>query len=158
MVRFAEPADAGWILQTLKEEWSGPLVERADEFVDASRLPALIAEFEGQKIGLATLIFAQNHVEVITINAFRQGVGVGTALLARTDEEALRRGLNEVRLFTTNDKLDALGFYQKRGYRIWEIHRDTMTRARKLKPEIPVRAENGILIADEIEMRKTLRP
>jgi ribosomal protein S18 acetylase RimI-like enzyme len=41
-----------------------------------------------------------------------------------------------LKLITTNDNLQALKFYQKRGFRLMEIYRNAVEEARKIKPEI----------------------
>jgi ribosomal protein S18 acetylase RimI-like enzyme len=155
-VNRAGQEDRPWVLETIEREWHGPLIERADEFVDARDLEADIAYQDGERVGLSTLLITNTFIEVVTLNSFRQGQGIGTALLNFAETTARQLGLEDVRLFTTNDNLHALGFYQKRGFRLWKIHRDTMTRARKVKPEIPLIGRSGILVADEIELRLTL--
>jgi len=155
-IREANDADRNWIHETLVREWDGPLIERTDEFVDAGKLPALIAEVDGERVGLATVLMHPDHAEIVTLNSLRQKQGIGTALIRATEAMAERAGKAEVRIFTYNGNLNALGFYQKRGYRLWAIHRDSITRARLDKPSIPLVDENGIIIADEIEVRRRL--
>ena len=155
--RLVGASDAPWVLDLLVRAWHGPLIERTDEFIDASELPAILAEIDGVPVGLVTLLVHADHVEIMTLNSRREGIGVGSALMAAAETFALESGHTEVRLFAVNANLNALGFYQKRGYRFWAIHRDTITRARETKkPDIPVFAENSILIADEVELRKRL--
>jgi DNA-3-methyladenine glycosylase I len=57
-------------------------------------------------------------------------------------------------LITTNDNIDALRFYQKRGYEMKTVHRYAMEVSRKTKPQIPFEGKYGIPIRDEIEMEK----
>lgn len=61
-----------------------------------------------------------------------------------------------ISLITTNDNLHALGFYQKRDYRLIEIFPNAVEKAREIKPEIPLVANNGIPIKDEILLRKNI--
>ncbi|TCP29208.1 hypothetical protein EV207_1117 [Scopulibacillus darangshiensis] len=61
-----------------------------------------------------------------------------------------------MKLITTNINLHALGFYQKRGYRIVKIIQNAVPKAREIKPGIPLVAENGIPICDEILLKNTL--
>lgn len=156
-VRPAGEADKDWLLDVLKTEWGGPWIERTDEYIDASVLPAFIAHVECHKVGLITLLEGLDHLEIMTLNSFREGCGVGSALVQAAESRARARDLPEARVFTSNDNLHALGFYERRGYRLWAVHRDSITRARAYrKPQIPLKANNGILIADEIELRKPL--
>jgi hypothetical protein len=55
-------------------------------------------------------------------------------------------------LVTTNDNLDALRFYQRRGLRLVAVHAGAVDEARRLKPEIARVGEYGIPIRDEIEL------
>ncbi len=156
VIRWGASDDLKWILDVLVREWHGPLIERGDEFVDAGQLPCLIAELDGQRVGLATLLFGPDFVEIITLNSFAEGRGVGSALIAEASHVAVSLGVSDLRLFTTNDNLHAIGFYQKRGFHLFALHRDTMTRARLVKPEIPLIGREGILIRDELELRLPL--
>jgi len=156
-IREATADDHTWIRETLIREWADSLIERADEFIEADKLPALLAEVDGERVGLATVLEHVSHFEIVTLNSFRQKQGIGTALIRATEAMALAAGKPEVRIFTYNGNLNGLGFYQKRGYRLWAIHRDTITRARQSrKPSIPLLDENGIVIADEIELLRRL--
>ena len=156
MIRRATEQDRSWVLETIEREWHGPLIERADEFVDVRTLEVDIAYLGDEKVGLSTLLIEEDFIEIITINSFREGQGVGTALIEAAKKEGQKRNLKDLRLFTTNDNLHALAFYQKRGLRLWAIHRDTMTRARLSKPRIPLQGSSGIRIMDEIELRLDL--
>ncbi len=155
-VRDSTPADIGWIHDVLAKQWHGPLIERGDEFVDASKLPCLIAERDGDKVGLATLLIGDNFLEIITINSFQEGIGVGTSLIDAAIGKGRELGKTDLRLFTTNDNIHAIGFYQKRGLHLHALHLGTMTRARTMKPEIPLVGKSGIPIRDEIELRINL--
>ena len=66
--------------------------------------------------------------------------------------------MTSIRLITTNDNLEALGFYERRGFRIVAVHRGAVDRARLLKSSIPVVAENGIELHDELELELELAP
>lgn len=157
VVRPATEDDADWIREQLVREFVGPLIERGDELIDAMALPALISEIDGVRAGLATLILHPDCGEVLTLNAAPPGRGVGSATLEAAESWFVEHGRREARLFVINSNVHALGFYQRRGYRLWAVHRDSITRARELrKPEIPLYDTNGILIADEIEIRKPL--
>jgi ribosomal protein S18 acetylase RimI-like enzyme len=156
-IRQVYDVDRAWVLEVLAREWAGPLIERTDEYIEADKLPAVIAEVEDERVGLATVLIHPDHFEIVTLNSFREKQGIGTALIRAVEDIAVRAGKPEVRIFTYNGNLNALGFYQKRGYRLWAVHRDTITRARDgKKPDIPLLDENGIVIADEIELRRRL--
>ena len=52
--------------------------------------------------------------------------------------------------------MNALRFYQKRGFILVAVHRNALEQSRKLKPEIPLIGEHGIPLSDEIELEMTL--
>lgn len=54
-------------------------------------------------------------------------------------------------LITTNDNINAIRFYQKRGFDMAHLFRNAMDISRKLKPEIPLIGENSIPLRHEIE-------
>ena len=55
-------------------------------------------------------------------------------------------------LLTTNDNLNALGFYQKLGLRLVALYPGAVNQARRIKPEIPAVGGNGIPPRDELEL------
>jgi hypothetical protein len=57
---------------------------------------------------------------------------------------------------THNDNLDALRFYQRRGFSISGIRLNSMARARKIKPSIPLIGDYNIPIRDEIDLEMPL--
>jgi len=58
-------------------------------------------------------------------------------------------------VLTTNDNLDALRFYQRRGFRLARLRAGAVDDARRtLKPEIPVAGDHGIRIRDELILEK----
>ena len=92
----------------------------------------------------------------MTIEAFRPREGIGTALLEAVIEQARRRGCGRLLLVTTNDNLAAQRFYERRGLRLVAVHAGAVDQARKLKPEIPPRSEDGVAISDELEYQLAL--
>lgn len=56
------------------------------------------------------------HVDNVAVAPELQGQGLGRALLAFADEEARRRGLGEVRLYTNAAMSDNLIMYPKLGF------------------------------------------
>jgi len=73
--------------------------------------------------------------------------------IAEVEENGCRR----VWLITSNDNLDALRFYQRRGLRLVAVHRGAIDEARRVKPSIPATGEYGIPVRDEIELELQLR-
>jgi ribosomal protein S18 acetylase RimI-like enzyme len=86
------------------------------------------------------------------MNSLAEGLGVGTALLNSVKSVAAFARCKRLWFVTTNDNTFALRFYQKRGFQILAVHRNTLKRSRKLKPKIPLGGVGGIPIRDEIEI------
>jgi GNAT superfamily N-acetyltransferase len=78
--------------------------------------------------------------------------------LSHVEREARNRGCRSVWLVTTNDNLHALGFYQRRGYRIVRVDPGAVDRARAMKPAIPLLGNDEIPIHDELVLEKRLGP
>ena len=95
--------------------------------------------------------------EVMTLHTDRQWSGVGTALLAEVERIARTAGCTRLWLITTNDNVDALRFYQRRGFRLAALHRGAVEDSRaRLKPEIPEVGDHGIALRDELELEMAL--
>ena len=68
---------------------------------------------------------------------------------------ARRQGCTRLWVITTNDNVDALRFYQRRGFRLVRVHRGAVDRSRaSLKPEIPPVGAYGIPLRDEIDLTR----
>ncbi len=58
-------------------------------------------------------------------------------------------------VITTNDNVDALRFYQRRGFCLVRVHRGAADRSRaSLKPDFPPVGAYEIPLRDEIELEK----
>jgi ribosomal protein S18 acetylase RimI-like enzyme len=136
--------------------WGSPIVVSRGRAHDASRLSALICEAAGETVGLATYDVCDEDCELVTIDAFTRGRGVGTMLLDAVIQMARQQGCRRLWLITSNDNLSALRFYQRRGLRLLALHRGAIDEARRIKPEIPLVGDEGIPIHDELELELQL--
>ena len=154
-VRDFGPADHAWASRLIAGASGGThRVARMGELIDPLQLEGLVAEADGRPIGLATVQESpERGMEVVTLHAEPRGRGAGTALLGTAWHVAAASGHHRLWLVTTNDNLDALHFYLRRGMRITAVHAGAVERDRKLKPEIPLfNGENGLPIRDLIEL------
>jgi ribosomal protein S18 acetylase RimI-like enzyme len=154
-VRALEDGEREWLADVLRETW-GPMVISRGRVVDPTGLPAVVCVRRGRPVGVATNEPGTTDCELVTIDAFREHLGVGSALLAAVEEAARASGCSRLWLITTNDNLDALRFYQRRGMRIAAVHAGAIEQSRALKPSIPPTGHFGIEIRDEIELEKPL--
>lgn len=143
--------DRAWVAQFTREHWGAEIVVAHGAIFRPSDLPGFLA-LDGNPIGLITYRFDDSECEIVSLNSLVPKRGIGTALIEEVVRVAHESGCRRVWLITTNDNLNALGFYQKRGFAIAAVHRDAVNRSRKYKPEIPLIGENGIPIRDEIEL------
>jgi GNAT superfamily N-acetyltransferase len=118
---------------------------------DASSLAGFLAERAGTRVGYALVRVDNDGLEVVALRALTRREGIGTALLAAAAEGARQAGCARAWLITTNDNLDAVRFYQRRGWDLVALHRDAVTAGRRLKPEIPEVGDYGLPIRHELE-------
>jgi GNAT superfamily N-acetyltransferase len=100
-----EPREiAAWIAFRQPEAYRTALASRA----------LFVAEWQGEVVGFGQLDPARGEIEACYVAPKAIGSGIGSALLARMEEEARRRGHAVVRL---NATLNAEAFYARFGYR-----------------------------------------
>ena len=151
-VRPVRESDREWLTDAVAEAWgSDRVVSRGRLIEHLSRLPGFVAERAGDLVGFAFLRLEGDELEVIALRSLEERQGVGTALLDAVQVDARRSGCSRVWLVTTNDNLDAIRFYQRRGWEWVAFHRDAVANSRRLKPEIPQTGAYGIEIRHEIE-------
>jgi GNAT superfamily N-acetyltransferase len=148
-VRLAAANELGLVHARIAREFGDVIVSHGRTYPTASLDRCLIAgDFEGV---LAYAIDEEPVCELVAIIADTQWRGVGTALI-----EALRRqlgaGFTQIRLTTTNDNVDALRFYQRRGFRLAAVRPGAVDASRREKPSIPLIGDYGIPTRDEIDL------
>ena len=151
-VRAVEPSDRAAVARLLAERWGSTTMVSRGACHDASALPGFVAVHAGRILGLVTYVVAGAEVELVTLDSLREGSGIGSALVAAVAEAAAGAGARRMVLVTTNDNLRALGFYQRRGFRLVHLHAGAVDRARERKPSIPRTGNDGIPIHDELEL------
>jgi GNAT superfamily N-acetyltransferase len=155
------PRDLSWIRQELERNWHSTRISSLGVWHEADRLPGLIARVAGDDTpaGLLTHtpMVSGRGCEVITLSARLESSGVGTHLLDGFTRAARAAGCTRGFLTTTNDNLRAIGFYQKRGWKLVAVHRGAMDKARTDQPSIPLIGMNDIPLHDEIELEHTLQ-
>jgi ribosomal protein S18 acetylase RimI-like enzyme len=153
-VRDVDDRERAWLAATLREQWAGDTVVGRGRVWTPSELPALVAVDEsGERVGLATYEVHGETAELVTLNAFRPGVGAGRRLVDAVAAAARAAGARRLRVMTTNDNLPALRLYQRAGFRLAEVRPGGVDRARTtLKPSIPATGYAGIPIRDELDL------
>jgi len=160
-IRRLVTADAPWVAVALAELWGGSVIVSPSGARDAAALPGFVAEWEdapGATIGLVTYEIVRAGCEVVTLNSFAPGQGVGTALLERVRLAALVAQCRWLALVTTNDNTPALRFYQRRGWDIVALHRNALAEWRTSKLPIPEVGIDGIPLRHLIQLELPLEP
>lgn len=135
--------------------WGSPEMVITSGIYRCDELDGFVAMDELQEIvGLITMVTRHTECEIISLDSLLEKNGIGSSLVEKVEEAARVTGCETVKLITTNDNVHALSFYQKRGYRLTEIYSGAVDEARKIKPEIPLIADNGIPIHDELLLMK----
>ena len=156
-IRRIEEDDRKWISQLIKEEWSSNRIVTRGRSHDIENLPGFIAIYKNEKVGLLTYNIENEECEIITLNSLIENIGIGTYLLRSLESFMQSKKVKRIWVITTNDNLDALRFYQKKGFRIKVLYINAIKDSRKLKPEIPLLGFYDIEIRDEIELEKKLK-
>src|SRR5436305_433529 len=90
----------------------------------------LVAERDGRLVGALIYVVRDADCEVLTLHADDRRKGLGIALIAEVKKIARRAGCTRLWLITTNDNLDALRFYQRRGFRLAALHQGAVDDSR----------------------------
>ena len=148
------------------EHWAGDTVVARGREWRLDELESLIAWYGADRVAGASYDpgagaggdGAGGEAQLVSIATHRPARrhGAGSALLAAVEQACAKAGARRLTLVTTNDKLDALRFYQRRGYRIVAVNPGAVDEARVMKPTIPEVGDGGIPIRDELELAKAL--
>jgi GNAT superfamily N-acetyltransferase len=150
-IRATTRDDREAVMAFMASQTGSPLQARRGEILATHDLPGFVA-FEGSRIVGFAAYRADDDYELAALFAESRHAGTGTALLEAVILEARRAGAHELWLVTTNDNLDAMRFYQRRGFRLRAVYPGAVDESRRsLKPEIPAVGEFGIPIRDEVE-------
>jgi GNAT superfamily N-acetyltransferase len=158
MIRALADSDAGPVAEFTRLRWGSPVAVSQGRLHRLDALPGFVAiSDDGGRIeGLVTYLVEDGECEVISLDAVREGRGIGSALLELALDAARAAGCRQVRLVTTNDNMRALRFYQRRGFRLVALNAGALERSRQLKPEIPATGAHGIPLRDELLLARDL--
>ncbi|RKX24111.1 MAG: GNAT family N-acetyltransferase [Candidatus Zixiibacteriota bacterium] len=155
-IRQTTDIDRDWVLSIIRG-WGADFIVSRGRKLYAAELPGFIAESAGgKKAGLATYEIINDQCELVTLDAFEQFRGIGTALTEQVRLAAIDTDCTRLWLITTNDNLDAIRFYQRRGFTIATVHVNALEYSRKLKPSIARIGQHGIPLRDEIVFEMAL--
>ncbi len=155
-IRPTNEHDRSFIRKLITRRWKAEAVVLHGDIYYPAELPGFIAELDNEIYGLITYQFLDDQCEIITLDSLKEGQGIGTQLIEAVIGKAVETNCARVEVITTNDNLQALGFYQKHGFKIKAIAINAIESSRLLKPSIPQTGFEGIPIRDEIKLKMSL--
>jgi ribosomal protein S18 acetylase RimI-like enzyme len=141
-----------FIEEYLKEHWHASFIVSRGIAHWINDLDGFAAFDGNQLAGFITYYIKDLQMEIVTLNSIPSGKGIGSTLLFNALEYAKEVNLKRVWLITTNDNMDSLRFFQKKGFDLIRIHNNAMDITREMKPQIPVMGRDGILLKHELEL------
>jgi GNAT superfamily N-acetyltransferase len=130
---------------------------RGGELMRPADHPGFLAWSGDDLVGVATYVLSESSCELLTLHAAERLAGTGSALLTAVRGVAQHAGCTRLWVVTTNDNVDALRFYQRRGFRMTTLRPGAVDASREnLKPEIPIVGSYGIPLRDELELELDL--
>jgi len=148
--------DRVFLEELLRLRWSGGALMLRGKIIHPKDVEAIAAYHDGRLAGVATWRLEGPVIYLTTLNNITEQRGVGVALLDAMMKLGRDKGSALLRSIVTNDNLNALGFYQRRGFRIIAVHPGAIDTIRSLIPSIPTMGTNRIPIRDEIELELAL--
>jgi GNAT superfamily N-acetyltransferase len=150
-------ADRAWLADLWRDGWGGDPMYSGGRVHHLAHLKAFIAWEAGRRVGAATYAPPEGGVaELVSLDALVPGRGVGSLLLQAVRGAVRAQGGRALRVVTTNDNLDALGFYQRRGFRLVALRPGAVDASRRHKPTIPLVGHHGIRVRDELVLMADL--
>lgn len=157
IIRATNEDDRLFMREFIARRWFGEAIIIHGHFFYPAELPGFIAQQDNLVSGLITYQIKKAECKIVTLDSLIGGLGIGSRLIDTVKGTAIEAGCNQMTVITTNDNLGAIGFYQKRGFRLREIHSGAVEKARELKPTIPMVGNHGIPIRDEILLEMSLK-
>jgi len=155
-VRKINSKDDEWIKKILINHWASVKVIMQGKIYYANKLPGFLALYRDQKAGLINYKIENKTIIIISLISIIKNVGIGSALLEQIFKYSLRKKISLIKTTTTNDKTDALRFFQLKGFILQKVNINIIEKYRRLKPEIPLNGFNNIEIRDEIILKRKI--
>ena len=155
-IRPIEAVASQRIHNFIQRRWGSLIMVSRGQMHDVKDLSGYFACHHERIIGVATYHIAGDACELVTLDSEVEDIGAGSALIEAVKQAAIAANCRRLWLVTTNDNLKALGFYQRRGFRITAVYPNALENSRKIKPEIPLTGLDNIPLRDEIELEMRL--
>jgi len=130
--------------------WGSDIIITRGKPHKAEDLDGILACEDRKIIGLGLYYIKGNNCELVLLETFLKNKGIGTIIIEKIKKIAKLNNCNRLWLVTSNDNIDSIKFYQRKGFNIANIYINVMDEYRKIKPEIPFIGNYEIPIRDEI--------
>lgn len=151
-IKIISSENRNQINEFIKLHWFSTDMVVRGEIVDMTTTNGFVMYNDGEIIGVVTYRIKASECEIMSLDSLREKQGIGATLLNKVIEAAKDENCLRVKLITTNDNINALRFYQKRGFDMLNLYCNALDISRKLKPSIPLTGDFGITLRHEIEM------
>jgi ribosomal protein S18 acetylase RimI-like enzyme len=126
LTRPATSAERVVALELFRRDFGRTRIATFGEVVSLEDTSTIVADMQGDISGALAWKARDDGLQIVALatDPMWQRSGVGGHLVAEAEALARRNGTGRMVLATTNDNLPALYFYQRRGYRIFEVVRN----------------------------------
>ena len=131
--------------------WGSDILVSRGKTYRTGDLEGILKYKKNKIIGLGLYYIKNNECEIVLLETFIQKKGIGTEITEKIKEIAKTKNCKRIWLITSNDNIDAIKFYQRKGFNIANFYKNAMDESRRLKPAIPLIGNYDIPIRDEIE-------
>lgn len=150
-IKTISPENRQQINNFISSHWFSTDMVVSGELIDMTQLDGFVMYDNDAIIGLVTYRIKDNICEIMSLDSLMENQGIGTALVNKVIDAAVNNKCTRIKLITTNDNINALRFYQKRGFDMVNLYHNALDTARKLKPSIPLLGDYNIPLKHEIE-------
>ena len=148
--------DLDVVQEIVTRVWKDPIFVVHNETYHIAHLQGFKAVLDAHIVGCLHYQVNGQDCEILSFVSLQENQGIGSALLTAVESIAKTFNCEKLTLITTNDNLQALGFYQRNGFRLTALYPGQVDISRKIKPSIPLIGENNIPLRDEIKLEKTI--
>ena len=156
-IKKIRDSDLDTVLEIVTRLWGDAIMVVHGDVFHIAEQPGLMAVLEDQIVGILHYQIGKGECEILSLASLIEGQGIGSTLLREIETIAQTAGCEKLSLITTNDNLHALGFYQRRGFHLAALYPGQVTRAREIKPSIPLVGDYNIPIQDELKLEKSIQ-
>ncbi len=146
------------VAQFIERHWNSRIVMSGGRAFQPHLGDGFLERRGGEIVGLLTYHMDDRGMEILTLNSTLEGQGIGSSMMLSAIDRAREKACPKIWLTTTNDRLRAIDFYQRLGFRMMCINLGAVDEARRIKPQIPLVGERGVPIHDEIVMELEIEP